>query len=158
MQKDQRLQSCVFLELLIGMLDGVSFCILQYVHPHSSSGKDVLVAVLMFLAAMVAVTVGTQYIPGLHYLLGPSNTQLRFSVSIVSSLSVENRCVIFPSRIVNSSMCFTSFLRILRETPLSSSSWSSDDKECRCRKQFKLLPDVALDLRHDDWLWNGMDK
>ena len=84
------------------MLDGVSFCILQYVHPHSSSGKDVLVAVPMFLAAIVGVTVGTQKILGLHFFLGPSNTQLRFSVQIVSSLSVENRCVIFSTRIVNS--------------------------------------------------------
>ena len=35
-QRDQGLQSCVLLELLIGIQDGVSFCILEYVHLYSS--------------------------------------------------------------------------------------------------------------------------
>ena len=69
-----------FLELLIGIHNGVSFAF-------SSASIRIL------LAALVEVTLGNQCFPRFHFCLGPSNTELISFVPIVSGPSIENGCV-----------------------------------------------------------------
>ena len=91
--KGQRLQSCVFLGLQIGIQDRMRFSVLEYIFHES---VDLFVSVSLLLAAIVGEIIGTQYIPSFHFFFGPSNTELRSSVLIVSS----------PSSL----MCLTSYL------------------------------------------------
>ena len=109
-EADRRLQLCVFLELLIGfrmvpvpVFTSTSTCILL-------EDVDLLVLVLLFLAAMVVAR--HQNGPAFSLFPGQSNHHLRLSGLIISSPSVGNRCFSFAARIENSKMCFTSFLRL----------------------------------------------
>ena len=116
------------------------------------------VSVSSFLAAMMFVIIGTQYILEFHFLYDPCNCELRSSISIVIVPSFENRYVMFLSRIIKTVVDSASFHLLGWDAPLSISGRLLCEKECRCRKQFKLLLDLTLDLLNDDWDWIDVDN
>ena len=79
---------------------------------------------------MAFVTIGTQYVQ---------------AFSICTCPSTENRCVLFPSRIVMAVFGLGLF-------PLSTSGRTLDEKACKCRQQFEFLSDFTLDLLDNDWV------
>ena len=71
LQRDERLQSAVFLALLSRIQDGVNFCILSTSTRISLQDVDLLVSVPLLLAVMVCMIIGTQYVLGFYFVIGP---------------------------------------------------------------------------------------
>ena len=107
---------------------------------------------------MVGVIGGAQCTPGFSLFFGPLNTELRFLVLIISSPSVENRCVSFSFRKCEELMCFTSFFQIGRGTSLPSSIGFLYQQGGSGREHIELLLHIALDLFFHIGIRIGVDK